>query len=154
MAQDGYPLSVTLKAGTGYDSPWIVVYGTTPDEVQAKLEGVHGGLIQATIEAANALKAANNAAPLLAGGQPAPQATPNPPQNGGWSQPAQQQAPPQQHGGGGGYGNAKTHPEGKTCATCNELLQWGMTRTNKGQWKCPQYRWNNGNPNEHTLEWA
>lgn len=140
MAQDGYPLSVTLKAGTGFDSPWIVVYGTTPDEVQAKLEAVHGGLIQATIEAANALKAANNAAPLLAGGQPAPQATPNPPQNGGWSQPAQQQAPPQQHGGG-----VRLHPEGKACGMCNSVLQFKeVNRKSDGKtfkfWTCPNQR--------------
>lgn len=78
-------------------------------------------------------------------------------QSQGWGAAAQQQpqqsAPPQQQGGGG-YGNVQLHPEGTQCGVCGEVLQYGKTRTNKGQWKCPQYRWNNGNPNNHTLEWA
>lgn len=90
--------------------------------------------------------------------QSAPQAAQQPAQQpqggGGWSNPPQQQSAPQQNGGGGGYNNnAQTHPEGLACH-CGEVLQFGKTRTNKGQWKCPQYRWNNGNPNEHRLEWA
>lgn len=34
---DGYGVSVTLKAGTGYEAPWIVVRGKTPTDVLAQL---------------------------------------------------------------------------------------------------------------------
>jgi hypothetical protein len=78
-----------------------------------------------------------------------------PPANNGWGQPQaqQQSAPPQQQSQGGGSYGAQTHPEGLAC-NCGKVLEFGKTRTNKGQWKCPDYRWNNGNPNEHRLEWA
>jgi hypothetical protein len=94
--------------------------------------------------------------PSQAASQPAqaPQAS------GGWGGPPQQQSAPQQqapqqsNGGGGGWqSNVQLHPEGLACH-CGEVLQFGKTRTNKGQWKCPGYRWNNGNPNDHRLEWA
>lgn len=34
---DGYGVSVTLKAGTGYEAPWIVVRGKTPTDVLSQL---------------------------------------------------------------------------------------------------------------------
>lgn len=89
-------------------------------------------------------------APAWATGQPPQQAAPQ--QSGGWGA-AQQQAPQQQGGGTSQYGN-QLHPEGKQCDTCGQVLEFGKTKTGKGQWKCGQYRWNNGNPNNHTLEWA
>lgn len=157
-------LRATLKAGSDYSAPWLTIDAETPDELSARLSAVtSSGVLQVFVEAANALKGAYNASPVLPGGQEAAvpqqqqpvQQAPQAPQQGGWG--GQQQAPaPQQQSGGGGYnrGNVKTHPEGTGCDVCGEVLQWGMTRTNKGQWKCPQYRWNNGNPNEHTLVWA
>lgn len=154
------PLKATLKAGTDFDAPWLSVEGNTPQELADRLNAIIEPVIPALIEAANALKAANNLAPLLQNGaQAAPQPAQQPQGGGGWSNPPQQQSAPQQApqqngGGGGGYNNnAQTHPEGLACH-CGEVLQFGKTRTNKGQWKCPQYRWNNGNPNEHRLEWA
>lgn len=59
----------------------------------------------------------------------------------------QQQAQQRQYGG-------PPHPEGKQCNACGNVLEFGKTKSGKGQWKCSQYRWNSGNPNEHTLEWA
>lgn len=152
-----YALSVTLKAGTGYDSPWIVVYGNDPGEVTTKLNAItSGALVQATVEAANALKAANTAAPLLAHSEPAAQqAAPVPTQNG-WGQ----QPPQQVHRGGGqpynpqGGGNAVTHPEGKSCDACGQVLVYKKTSSGKATWRCEQWRWNNGSPNEHTQIWV
>lgn len=153
-----YALSITLKAGQGYDSPWIVVYGNAPDEVQGKLEAIaNGGLIEATINAANALKAANNAAPLAPQGQeaqPPQQAAPQ--QQSPWGAPAvQQQAPQQQpQRGGGGGGHGQQHPEGKQCSQCSTVLEFKTTGNGKKKWQCPQWRWNNGNPNGHDVEWV
>lgn len=157
--EENAPLTVTLKAGREFSDPWIVVRGDTPDDVTAKLNGLES-VVQATIEAANFLKAANNAAPVLAGAVSMPPLSPIPPAQvptaaPGWAQnppqPTQAAAPqpPQQQ-----YGNVTLHPEGKTCTACGQVLQYGLTRTNKAQWKCAGYRYNNGNPNEHTLEWV
>lgn len=155
------PLKATLKAGTDYDAPWLSVEGSTPQELADRLNAIIEPVIPALIEAANALKAANNLAPLLQNGaEAAQQPAQAPQQSGGWGNQSQQQSAPQQaapqqrqQGGGGGNYNVQTHPEGLACH-CGEVLQFGKTRTNKGQWKCPAYRWNNGNPNEHRLEWA
>lgn len=157
-----HSLSVTLKAGTGYDSPWIVVYGNSPDEVEAKLRNT-GQLIEATVEAANMLKAANNAAPLATGGPDAqtPQVTVNqqinpPTQTNGWGSRPQQQAAPAQQGGGASHPNAQLHPEGNACdlAGCGKVLEFKKTQSGKAKWQCPDWRWNNGNPNGHGMEWA
>ncbi|MBM7771940.1 hypothetical protein JOD54_002144 [Actinokineospora baliensis] len=50
-------VSVTLKAGTGYEAPWIVIRGATVDHVAARLEDrpAIGRLITATDAAAKAL---------------------------------------------------------------------------------------------------
>jgi hypothetical protein len=142
------PLRATLKAGKDYDAPWLGVDGDNPDDLKAKLDYIQSsGVLDSLVGAANMLKAVNNV--VSTGAAPA-QAQAPAPQNNGWgqpqAQPQQQSAPPQNHG-------AQTHPEGLACH-CGKLLEFGKTRTNKGQWKCPDYRWNNGSPNEHRLEWA
>ena len=152
------PLKATLKAGTGYDAPWLTIDGGSPEELEQRLKAVAaGGLTQALIEAANALKAANNAAPLLAnGGERAPQQEQAAPSGWGQSAPSPQQAqsqPPQQPRQQDWQAPATTHPEGLACH-CGKLLEYGKTRTGKGQWKCSEYRWNSGSPNDHRLEWA
>jgi hypothetical protein len=156
MSDSNHALSVTLKGGEDFDSPWIVVYGNAPDEVAAKLEAVvNGGLIEATVIAANALKGANNAAPLLPQGQEAQQQAPaQPAQQQPWGQqpPVQQQAP-QQQGGGNRFGGQQ-HPEGKQCEVCSNVLELKTTGNGKKKWQCSQWRWNNGNPNNHTVEWV
>ena len=155
MAQDGFPLSITLKAGTDFSAPWIVVYGHSPDEVTTKLNAIiDGELIHATIVAANPFKAANNAAPLVSGGQEAaaaPQQAPaQPAQQSAWGQQPQQQAAPQQ--GGNRFGGEQ-HPEGKACH-CGKVLEMKKTQSGKPTWQCPDWRWNGGNPNGHDMEWV
>lgn len=163
MTESSAPLRATLKAGGGYDVPWITVEANNPDDLEQKLRGIIDSKVLETVaEAASMFQATQNAAPLTQPQQaqqqaPAPQAAPQQ-QNSGWGaaaqQPQQQAAPPQQQGGGRSQHGAQLHPDGTQCAVCGEVLQHAMTRTNKAQWKCPQYRWNNGNPNNHTLEWA
>lgn len=151
------PLKATLKAGKDYDAPWLTVDGTTPDELTQRLNGiVAAGTLEAVVSAASALKAVQVATTQL-GAQPVQQQQPQqqggwqnspPQQQPAWSQPApqqQQQAPQGQRPG---------HPEGKSCTLCGKVLEYGTTRSNKPQWKCPDYRYNNGNPNDHTLEWV
>ena len=154
------PLKATLKAGKDFDAPWLTVDAHDPDDLELKLNAIaNGGAPQALIEAANALKAANNAAPLLPQGQPAQQAPaqqPPPQQNSGWGQ-QQNVAPPQpaqQPQQQGFTRPATTHPEGLACEACNQPLEYKKTGSGKGTWRCPQWRWNNGNPNEHSQIWA
>lgn len=92
-----------------------------------------------------------------------PQASPPPAQQGNWSQQSQSPAPtwatgqqqqaapaqPQQQGQYGG----PPHPEGKQC-NCGKVLESKKTSSGKATWRCPDWRWNSGNPNGHDSEWA
>lgn len=70
------------------------------------------------------------------------------------SQPPQQQAPRPQQGGGGGNFGGRPHPEGKQCQ-CGQVLEVKQTGSGKTVFRCPQWRWNNGNPTtHHDSEWA
>ena len=86
-------------------------------------------------EAKAALRGAAAAAPIV---QPAGQ-----PQ-----QQVQQRQPQQQNPYGG-----TPHPESKSCH-CGKVLELKKTSTGKSKWQCPDWRWNNGNPNNHAMEWA
>ena len=81
------PLKATLKAGGGYDAPWLTVDAADPNDLAFTLRGLieHESALQLVVEAANALKAVNNAAPISA---PVAQAAPAP------AAPAQQGPPP------------------------------------------------------------
>lgn len=130
------PLKATLKSGAGYDAPWLTVDGADPEDLAFKLSAlVEANVPVALIEAANALKAANNAAPLATGGQdPAPQQQQAPASNGWGNRPAQQQSAPAQQG-------ARLHPEGKACRCGNVLNFKQVNRKSDGKqfsfWECP-----------------
>ena len=145
------PLKATLKAGAGYDDPWLTVDGTDPNDLKFKLTSLaEAGVLQALVDTASLLRAANNATPVTA----PVDAGPAPQQSSGWgSAPAQpqQQAPQQQPQARPGD---RPHPEGKTCTACNQVLIHKTTGSGKSTWRCPAWRWNNGNPNEHSQEWA
>lgn len=149
MSEDTAPIVVTLKAGTGYDAPWLVIRGYDPDDVVNKLTGLDG-VIEATLEAAGAFAAGRalgkpevqqNEAPVQQ--QPAQKAWG---QNGGSGQGQQQNQPPRSKFGG------QLHPEGKTCEICPNVLELKKTQTGKSKWQCNDWRWNNGNPNGHSSE--
>lgn len=133
-----HEISVTLKAGTDFDSPWVVIYGNDPFEVEEKLSNIEG-LLQKTVSTAAALRALHT---LEKGGLPATpvqQAAPQaqqPAQSGGWGQRPQQQAAPAQQSGG-----AQLHPEGKQCRCGNVLNFKQVTRRSDGKqfsfWECP-----------------
>lgn len=150
MSEDTAPIVVTLKAGTGYDAPWIVIRGYDPDDVSARLKGLDS-VIEATHEAAGLFAAGRLAAPQ--GGQQAPpssQPAAQPAQQGWGQQQGQQQsaapAPRQSKFGG------PPHPEGKTCAICPNVLEKKKTGSGKEVWRCNDWRWNNGEPNGHSSE--
>lgn len=134
-----HALSVTLKAGRDFDSPWVVVYGDNPPEVEAKLNDIDG-LLKATVTAAATLRSLHT---LEAGGVPAtpvasePAQQSQPAQSGGWGNRNQQQgqsAPQQQSG-------ARLHPEGKQCGCGNVLNYKTVNRKSDGKefnfWECP-----------------
>lgn len=156
------PIKATLKAGGGYDAPWLTMDASDPNDLAFKLKGLieHESALTLVIEAANALKAHNTAAPIAASqalvpptSQPAaPQQQAQQP----WGQtPAAQQqgaAPAQQHRGGQRFNDVQ-HPEGKGCETCPEILVLKKSQGGKEKWQCPAWRWNNGTPNGHSMEW-
>ena len=157
------PLKATLKAGRDFDAPWLTVDGISPDDLKMKLQAIaEQGVLEALVEAATTLRAIHN---LSNGGVlPQPEAAPQAPaqqapqQSGGWGgqAPQQQAAPPQQNQGGGSRFGGPPHPEGKSCEFqgCGKVLEFKKTASGKGTWRCPDWRWGNGNPNGHTQEWA
>lgn len=61
----GYKISATIKGqgSSKYDAPWIVVYGDTPEEVKALVDGVLDVGLDGTLAAADAaFKGTTNAA--------------------------------------------------------------------------------------------
>lgn len=147
-----HSLSATLKAGTDFDSPWVVVYGNTPDEVEFKLRNL-SGVLEATVQAAAELRALHQVGPGAGGQvvevqQAAPQA---PAQPQGWNtSPAeqapswaagQQQAPPQQQAPAG----VRLHPEGVQCPADGNVVQFKQITSKKTgksyqMWTCPNQR--------------
>jgi hypothetical protein len=148
-------LVITLKAGTGFDSPWIVVRGYDPADVVNKLNSLDG-VIEATLEAAGLFTAQRS----LGGKQQQAEVPPTEPapqqRQQGWGQTpaaAQQGAAPAQHRGGQRGFQDPPHPEGKTCEHCPNVLVKKKSTGGKQKWQCPDWRWNNGNPTNHTVEW-
>lgn len=168
MTESSAPLRATLKAGTGYEVPWVTIEADNPNDLEQKLRGIIDSKVLETVaEAASLFQATQN---VVAGTQGAPaqqgqpewsqapaQQAPPQQQSQGWGAAQQQSTPPQQqYGGGGGASKfgGPPHPEGKQCESCGKVLEMKKTSTGKGTWRCPDWRWNNGVPNGHTSEWA
>lgn len=142
-----HSISATLKAGRDFDSPWVVVYGDTPDEVEFKLKNL-GGVLDATVQAAAELRTLQLAtselgatqvqAPAAPAQQPAGwQASPAQAQPS-WSQPAPAAAAPAQPG-------VQYHPEGVKCPVDGNVVQFKqITSKASGKsfqlWTCPNQR--------------
>lgn len=121
------PIKATLKAGGGYDAPWLTIDAADENDLATRLYNLvhHEAALQLVVEAANALKAVNNAAPITApAAAPAvpEQATPAP----GWATGPQQtqqlnpqgqyaQTPPVQQG-------PRLHPT-DVCQLCGQRPQ-------------------------------
>ena len=133
-----HSLSVTLKAGTGYDAPWVVVYGDNPDEVQNKLDNL-GNVLKSAVSAAAVLRSLHT---VESNGLPVAEVTTAPAapaQPSGWGKPAAQQAPvPQQQAG------VVYHPV-DVCGGCGSRVQEKVITSKKSGktfelWTCPNQR--------------
>jgi len=126
-------VSVTLKAGAGYDAPWIVFRASSAGEVAAMMRDAFSD--------AQLHEVVLRAAQLFRMPQPAPQAAPPQPQaqqnSGGWQSSPQNSAPPGM--------DAPTCPHGP------RIYRSGTSaRGNWSAWFCPAGResgckpmWNN-----------
>lgn len=72
MSETELPLRATLKAGAGYEAPWLTVAGSSVTELEGLLDDLHEQFIQKVIDAAAGLRAAHTVAAGLA--EPAPAA--------------------------------------------------------------------------------
>src|SRR5215467_2877518 len=67
MGDNPSKISVTLKGGAGYEAPWIVLYGDTPEELVEMIKGVKdAGLDLAVRIAAQAFQTVVTGSPLAA----------------------------------------------------------------------------------------
>lgn len=158
MSEDS-PIVVTLKGGAGYDAPWLVIRGNTPDQVSSMLANL-GNLPEVIAQQASLFTGTINAGPIAAPPPPAP-IEPVPPQQAAWGtispqgfQPAQQgqqwSQPPQQPRQQGSRPGAVLHPENRQCDACGKVLEQKETSNGNKVFRCPDWRWNNGSPNNHT----
>lgn len=154
-----YQLSVSIPSGQQYEKgDMLNVRADNPDQFAAALDAIADGtLAQKAADAASALKAAYAAVSGIPGAsvtqdQPAQQQAP---QQSAWGQgqQSQQQRPAQQNNSGNRYGGTP-HPEGKSCEMCGKVLEAKTTSGGKKVWRCPDWRWSNGNPNGHTNEFV
>lgn len=154
MSEETAALTVTLKAGSGYDVPWVVVRGDSPDEVVFKLDNL-SDVFASAVAAANLFKVieAGELTPVVA-----EQATVAQPQLasvpawGATPQPAAAPVPQAAPASRGGH-PVTVHPEGKSCSLDGKPLEYKTSTSGKGKWQCPDWRWNNGTPNGHAMEW-
>lgn len=155
VSESEAPITITLKAGSDYSAPWLVIRGYDPDDVVNKLSSLEG-VIEKTLEAAGLFAAGRTlGAQQVATEAPAPQAAPAQKQGWGSTPAAQQQTQqvPQQRQGGN-HPSAVLHPEGKQCEVCGNILEQKKTQNGKLKFQCSEWRWNNGSPNDHTMIWA
>lgn len=119
MNEDGTaPVSVTLKAGSGYDAPWIVFRGDEPEEVYSELRKLEGDdeFLRCVAVVAAAFKGvfAEHAGSTAAASAPA---GPTP-------------------------GQAATSPNAPVCTKCGSAMTWQTWSKKDGSrtfeaWKCP-----------------
>lgn len=135
MTEDNAALTATIKAGAGYDAPWIVVRADDPQQLAERLNAVANGLTGPLVAAAQVLQGEW-------GGQ---QAQPNPGsqnfgnqnQGGGWG-----------GNSGGNQGGGGGAPGGQTQTCAHGQMQWkaGTSKTSGKDyagWFCPSKDRNN-----------
>jgi hypothetical protein len=92
LTDDNAPLTATLKAGAGFDAPWLVVRANNPAELAQRLNAVIDGTVTGPLVAA-----AQVLANEYSGAAPTPAQQP---QQTFQQPPAQNQAPAAPQGGG------------------------------------------------------
>lgn len=144
------PLKFTSRAylDDEYDSSRFEITASSPEELETRIRGV---------ATSGVFAAAAEFKLRLSGATEVPQ--PAAPQQQAWgNQATPQQAPQQQSQTAqqGGWNNqqATFHPEGKQCQQCGNVLEYKKTQSGKPKWQCADWRWNNGTPNNHAMEWA
>lgn len=147
-----FPIQLTIKGGEGFAVPWITIGANNPTEFVDHVKGLADtGAYQVAVDAASAFVATYNAAPVT---QPVPgEYDTQAPLPGGWdthpaphSTPSPTQAAVLQTGSFG----AVLDPSGRVCEECGKRLEQKKTTNGNLVWRCPEWRWNNGNPNNHT----
>jgi hypothetical protein len=95
LSENSNGLTVTLKAGVGFEAPWIVIHAADATDALNQINtGDFATLAERTVAAAEFFRAAHNVKGGLASREPAPAA----PQQS-WSEQPAQQAPAPQGGG-------------------------------------------------------
>lgn len=156
MSDEISPITVTLKGGAGYEAPWLVIRGNTPNEVATMLRDL-GELPSATVEASNLFRGVTTVGPILPN---APQEAPvqqgtvtQGPWGGAPAQPVQSAQPPQWAGAASPQPTApvaapaqqiQLHPT-DVCQTCGQRPQYKVVnrRTDGKQfkfWTCPNQK--------------
>lgn len=127
MSDNNAAISVTLKASQGYDAPWVVVYGDSPQQVSERLDGVaQAGLLAKAAESAVELQGIYAAAKGLGA---KPQAVEGTQQQTTWTAP--QSAAPSQSG-----------PPVPQCQHGPRVWKTGTSKAGKAYagWMCPAPR--------------
>lgn len=131
-------LKATLKAGADYSAPWLTVDATNVEDLSAQLDAIlSSDVTERLIATANLLKAANNAAPLVANGQEAAAPQAAPPAQKSWGQ-APAAAPTN-----GGPVDGAVHPT-DVCQSCGQSPRYKNITAKSGKqfqlWSCPNQR--------------
>lgn len=125
------PFVVTLKGGTGFEKPWIVIRGNSAAEAVARLaEAKLEGLLEKTAEYAADFQAKNGAA--------SPAGDHRSPSGGSSTQ-------TRTTGAAGSSGAApQTHPEGLKCGKCQGTVAYKEIKAKSGKtfklWVCENQR--------------
>ena len=149
---EGFKFQASVKDA---DGDMVNVRADSPEELDAYLSNFPVAAyaqFKANVRGGQALGAVVQPAPA----QPVQQQAPAQPQ---WGNPpvqevvpswAAQSAQPQQQVA------APLPPGSRVCElpTCNNLLEHKATTSGKAVLRCPDWRWNNGNPNGHSSEFV
>lgn len=123
MSENSTGVTVTLKAGTGFEAPWIVIHAADTKDALAQIDtGDFGSLAERTVAAAEFFRAAHN---VKTGLPPTPPPAPAQSDGPSWSQPNPTDPPP-------------APPQGKMCSHGAMVYREGSSA--RGPWKgyfCP-----------------
>lgn len=166
-------LSISVKGGVGYEAPLLSLGGDSVEELNFQMEQV---MSQGTLGLATALalrfqngyREGRHEAPAQQGQQtpPAAQRTqqrppaqrpPEPWENQDPADPWGTQSPaadPWANRPQPAQGQGRGAPNGNPVCQCGQVMEFKQTAGGKNVWRCPEWRWNNGNPNtNHDQAW-
>lgn len=124
---DGNKVSVTLKGGTGYEAPWVVVYGTDIPDALTQMKSYENELkelIDRTAKVGSYFARSGHSAPRGSTQQ----------NNGGGQAQQQTSTPPQQQA------PSSVSDDKKTCKHGDRIFKSGFNQQKQKEWKalfCP-----------------